>query len=150
MPGREQHAAFPVREFLQVGQLRQGGRRRLFQQHVLAGRQRFVRDPVPHARRGVDCDHADLRQGAIELGRGLEDRHVAVAEAAGADDSRKLERIAGPDHRHMLVLGDLAEADDGDLALAHSPASCSKRCDGAAPYTGLARLQAEKGRTAAL
>jgi hypothetical protein len=71
-------------------------------------------------RRGrIDRDDPDLRQGAIELGRGPEARYVAAAKPAGADHRSEREIVARIDHGEVLILRNLAEPDDGDLALGH-------------------------------
>lgn len=57
----------------------------------------------------------DLGHGLVKLGRGTEDRHPAMAETAGGDAGGELEVRALVDHRQVLVLRDLADADDGDL-----------------------------------
>jgi len=69
---------------------------------------------MARARGRIDRNDPDLRQGAIELGRGPEARQVAMAEPARAHHRRQREIGARLDHGQMLILRDLAEPDDGD------------------------------------
>src|SRR5690606_36765976 len=120
VPGLEEHALllFAIGdEVLELGDRR---RRRLFQQHVLAGVDRLAHIGVAHSGRGADGDQLDLGHRPVELRRRLEHRHVAMPDAAGGDAGRQREVPALLDHRQVLVLRDLADADDGDLLLGHA------------------------------
>ena len=89
-------------------------RRRLFHQHVQARVQRIARDGEARLRRHAECDGIKLHATAEQLGGRLEMRHVAIALARG-DDGGEVEILVLGDDRQVLVLGDLAEADDGEF-----------------------------------
>ena len=94
---------------------------------MFARRQRLARDAMAHVRRRADRDRIEIRQRGIELGGGLEGGNARRAEAALADDANEPEIRVFRDHRQMLILRDLADADDGDLRRRHAASSLIAR-----------------------
>ena len=89
-------------------------RRRLFHQHVKAGVQRIAGDVEARLRRHAERHRIELQSGGEKFGRGLEAWHLPVGAARGDDGGQFEVAVLGND-RQVLVLGDLAETDDGEL-----------------------------------
>ena len=108
-------------EVRQAGHLADRGAGRLLEQHVLAGKQGLPREVVPDLRRGANRHRVDLRMGrqhGVDGRIGGRSLQLAVGTGGGGD----LEVRIGPQHRGVLVLDDLADADDGDPDGAHEAA----------------------------
>src|SRR4029078_13189623 len=101
----------------EVVEFRDGRGRRLFHQDVLAGIDGFADIGMSDTWGGADRDEVDFRHRAVELGGGLEHRQAVVGYHAGRHGGGDFEIVGAVDHRQVLVDGDLAYADDGDLAL---------------------------------
>jgi hypothetical protein len=95
---------------------------------MLARRQRLARDLMAHMRRRADRDRVEIGQRGVEFARCLEGGNAGRPQAALADDPDKLEIRVLRDDGQMLILRDLADADDGDLRGRH--AACSLMCPG--------------------
>ena len=107
------------RVLLEVLELRDRRRRRLFEQHVLACCQGFTRDRVADRGRRADRDGVEIRHGREELRRRSEARHAVLRDAALAHDGGETEAWVLGDDRQVLVLRDLAEPDDRDAVWRH-------------------------------
>jgi hypothetical protein len=102
-------------QVLDLAQRRAG---RLFQHHVLAGRQGQVGQGVARLGRGAQRHRVDRHVAGQQLGQGREVRD-AVEVGVAADDGDQFEAVVGGDGGQVLVAGDLAQADEGEADRRH-------------------------------
>ena len=119
MPGGEEDEPALGGEEGEVGELADGRRRRLLEHDVLAGGERLAGIEMADLRRRADRDRLELRHRGIHLGGCAERRHALDLDAALGRDGGEPECRVLRDHRKVLVLGDLAEADDADRGDGH-------------------------------
>jgi hypothetical protein len=98
---------------------------------MLAGLDRAPGDGVARIGRCADRDGVERGIRLQQIVDGLEARHTGARDSALADQGRELEARVLRDHRKMLILGDLADADDGNridaVGLCHVGLSCQCR-----------------------
>ena len=124
MPGREDDLADLRGERLQILELAQGRGGRLFQEHALAGEQRLAGDLVADLRRRADRHRVEVREASAA--RGSPGRCTSRPHGESPrwlDTARSSKSGIGLDDRQMLILRDLAEADDADAVQGHGRAS---------------------------
>ncbi len=123
MPRGEERDWLRLGEAGEVGDLAQAHRRRLFEQAVKAGEDALASDLV--ARPGGRGDRHGLEpvDGADHLAPVGEGLPNALPRAARRGD--QIETRIALDRGHVLVGGDLAEADDGDFDRPHQRRSAA-------------------------
>jgi hypothetical protein len=125
VPGGEQNAFLPLglrHEIIQLGK-RLGGR--LFQQKVLACRERFTRNCMTRARRCADSDSFYLGHRFVEFPTGAEAANPRERHATLAHHGEEVEIGALGDNRYVLILSDFPHPNNRNLEW-HDPApKCS-------------------------
>jgi hypothetical protein len=106
--------AAAVGELLELLHLAQRHARRLLEQAGEARVEAVAGDRIAHRRRRADRDGAEVLHLAKHLRMAGEARHAGMAVAAAADRPRQLEMRIAFDRGDVLVLRDLAVADDPD------------------------------------
>ena len=113
VPAGEQAALRLPGDHAQVVDLRQGGRRWFFQEHMAPGRQRRLRQGMPPHRGCAQGHRLDLRMRGKRLLQRLERWHT-IHRAMPAHGGHQLHVVARGDGGHVLVAGDLADTDKGN------------------------------------
>ena len=113
MPGGKQRPSGLPRRCDQRTKFADGGTRRLFEQHVLAGLQRGRRLRVTPLRRRAQRNGIDVWRFREHLIERREMRDAFEGRIAARDRS-EFNAVGGGDRRDVLIPRDLAETDDGN------------------------------------
>ena len=119
MPGGEEGGALRLGETVEVGDLGEASGRRLFEQAVEARLDAFAGDRVTRAGRRGDRHRFQALDAVDQLAPVGELVPDALTRPARRRD--QLEARIGFDRGDMLVLGNLAIADDSDPDRPHAP-----------------------------
>ncbi|ENN85819.1 hypothetical protein RHSP_18447 [Rhizobium freirei PRF 81] len=128
MPACKERNTLCLGEIFEISHFAQGRARRLFQEDVLAGRERLIGRFVAILRRHAERDGVDCSYG-IEHGFDGRERRNAFDRTMAACRGDQLEIRIIRDRREMLITDDLADADDSELDGGHGCFSISMIID---------------------